>query len=209
MDMKTYEKLALNTMADQELIQRRIAGGPTRNVQFDNGVRGLCDEAGELSDISKRIIEYGKGSIVESRDHIKEEVGDCFWRLRQICDAAGLTFEECMISNWNKLNNKDGRYPNGYSDFRAAEENRDREAEKRVMTIEKAEIVCGDCVLEQNGQGFAEPPDESTPSVGAIKPLGHSYTRRCIRCNKRPVHKSNSTGICPDCYRKEVEPSDV
>ena len=157
MDMQTYQNLALKTMADQAAIQRRIANGPTANVQLDNGVRGLCNEAGELTDISKRIIEYGKGSISESREHLKEEVGDCFWRLRQICDAAELTFEECMLSNWNKLNNKDGRYPNGYSDFRAAEENRDREKEKKVMAKNPSAIINEmDVREEQTGQGWAE-----------------------------------------------------
>lgn len=38
------------------------------------------------------------------------------------------------------------------------------------------------------------------------KQLGHSYTRYCSHCKIQPIHKSNSLGICTDCFVKHGEP---
>lgn len=136
MDSKTYQELALRTMADQMAILTRLNNpniiGPQllcmERMQLINGVIGLADEAGEMCAAAKSHIEYGKPLDITN---IKEEVGDCFWRLRQICDAVGLTFEECMQANIDKLKK---RYPDKYSDHLAQEENRNRAAEREAMT---------------------------------------------------------------------------
>lgn len=136
MDAKTYQECALRTMASQVDILQRLydgtghGGQSKRNMQLINGIIGLTNEIGELSDALKRHVEYGKELDISN---IKEEVGDCFWRLRQICDAVGLTFEECMQANIEKLKI---RYPKEFSDIQAHEENRDREAERQVMVAE-------------------------------------------------------------------------
>lgn len=207
MDAKTYQECALRTMADQEVILKRVS---TTDMQLINGVIGLSNEAGELCDAIKRHVEYGKP---RDRANIKEEVGDCFWRLRQICDAVGLTFEECMQANIDKLAI---RYPKEFSDIQAHEENRDRAAEREVMTSNIAGLGEGSDRLPenwdkdhytQNGQGWAEPEEicedvseASLQSVVRKKPLNHSYTRYCKLCGIQPVHKTNTLQICTPCF---------
>lgn len=216
MDAKTYQECALRTMADQEVILKRVS---TTDMQLINGVVGLANEVGELADALKKHVEYGKP---RDRENIKEEVGDCFWRLRQICDAVGLTFEECMQANIEKLKI---RYPKEFSDIQAHEENRDREKERQAMEYKQTIQEIQNEEPAQNGQGWAEPPEEEVldnlPPVVKVsieegeakldnsvikrKPLNHSYTRYCRVCQLTPVHKSNQLCICTDCYMKYGE----
>jgi NTP pyrophosphatase (non-canonical NTP hydrolase) len=130
MDSVTYQDKALRTMASQSGILERLNSYGTQAMQLINGTVGLSNEVGELNDAVKRHIEYGKPLDVTN---VKEEVGDCFWRLRQICQAVGLTFEECMEHNIAKLK---VRYPEAYSDTQADEQNRDRNSERKSLTGE-------------------------------------------------------------------------
>ena len=127
MDVATYQACALRTMADQNKILERVINGGPKLVQLIVGTNGLSNESGEMSEAVKSYVEYGKPLNV---NNIKEEVGDIFWRLRQICDAVGLTFEECMDGNINKLSK---RYPKEFSEFLAQEENRDRVKESESI----------------------------------------------------------------------------
>lgn len=197
MHLNEYEKLAKRTNADQALILKRLTEAGPWIMQLDNGVRGLTDEVGELASIVKAFIEYGAPSLDVT--HIKEEVGDALWRLSQICQAVGLSLEECCIANIAKLQK---RYPNQYSDFRAHEQNRNRSTEREA--------------LEQNGNGWAEPAEESeqpaTPFEPVVsfgdglvrddeEPYSTSYDRKCLHC-KSFVHRTSSTQICPNCWAK-------
>lgn len=164
MNSVDYQAKALRTMADQEKIMLRISQLGPKMVQLDNGVRGLTNEVGELTEITKKCIEYGKGPV--DKVHIMEEVGDCFWRLRQICDAVGLTFEECMHFNLAKLAK---RYPNEYSDFLAQEENRDRDVERAAL--EGHDPGMPDPPVPNSYTGLVEPwllPNENDESQGGI-----------------------------------------
>lgn len=51
-------------------------------------------------------------------------------------------------------------------------------------------LIAPNTAKSQTGQGFAEPPLERDSS----------YTGNCSKCGK-PTHHSNTTGVCPDCYR--------
>lgn len=62
--------------------------------------------------------------------------------------------------------------------------------------------------LYQTGHGWAEPPEETerpSPSVPleAVGVINPDYPTRCTKC-RRPIHKSNSVGMCPDCYNKQA-----
>lgn len=117
MDVTEYSFLAVRTQADQQkILDRLVALGPAA-IQLDNGARGLSDECGEVSAAVKKYIEYGQPL---DRENLLEEVGDCLWRLNQICQAAGLTLADAMTMNIAKLAL---RYPDQYTDRLAADRN--------------------------------------------------------------------------------------
>lgn len=175
MDARTYQSVALKTMADQQKILDRLVGLGPLAMQLDNGARGLADDAGEVSGVIKKHIEYGQPLDVT---HLMEELGDCFWRIAQICDAAGITFEEIWEANYLKLNKV--RYKDGYSDEAAKEENRDRAAERVVM-----ERTDGGCT-----------PIAPTPDCDVCEGTGQAGGKDA----------SFSSPPCPKCYPANVSP---
>jgi len=144
-----YQVLAMKTEADQQTVLERFHSWSPNDqllfIELNNGITGLSDEVGELNAALKKWIEYGKPL---DKVNIKEEVGDALWRLSQICNALEITLEDCMSGNLQKLKS---RYPNLYSDERAAEENRDREAEREAVQTKDSEqpgvfgVECPDC----------------------------------------------------------------
>lgn len=119
-----YQGMALRTEADAATILRRMT---LQDMRLDNAARGLAGDAGEISTCVQKHIEYGQPL---DRTNLLEEVGDCLWRLAQLCDAADFTLEQAMVANLAKLR---ARYPNQYSDVLAAEEGRDRVAERTAI----------------------------------------------------------------------------
>tara|TARA_Y100001970_G_scaffold24556_3_gene29286 strand:+ start:7267 stop:7656 length:390 start_codon:yes stop_codon:yes gene_type:complete len=75
---------------------------------------GLASEAGEFSEIVKKIIFQGKPFTDETKDHMKKELGDCLWYIAQACMALGLSFDDLFNSNIEKLSS---RYPGGFDAF--------------------------------------------------------------------------------------------
>lgn len=126
MTLDEYSEKALRTEADQEKILRRLYSelGP-QAMRLDNAARGLAGDAGEVSSAVMKYIEYGRAL---DRVNLLEEVGDCLWRLNQVCVAAGLSLQEAMEANIRKLQ---ARYPDKYTD--AASANRDKEAERKAL----------------------------------------------------------------------------
>jgi NTP pyrophosphatase (non-canonical NTP hydrolase) len=137
-----YQSLALRTMADQDRIRQRLHTLGYKATQLDNGARGLAGDCGEISTAVQRYIEYGNALDVAN---LLEEAGDCLWRLAQILDAVGLTLEQAMHANIAKLS---VRYGDKFTDFLAAEENRDRTKERQALedTIHTLKYTtCGGC----------------------------------------------------------------
>lgn len=122
-----YSVLALRTEADQQRILDRLNQLGAQAMRLDNGARGLANDAGEVASTVMKYIEYGQPLNVLN---LKEEVGDCLWRLNQICAAAGFTLQEAMEGNVRKLAI---RYPHKYSDELAAEKNRKRASEANAV----------------------------------------------------------------------------
>lgn len=69
---------------------------------------GVAGEAGELAELAKKQIFHEHGLDVEKW---KKEIGDVLWYLTACCTKLGLTLEECMIHNIEKLK---ARYPDGW-----------------------------------------------------------------------------------------------
>jgi len=71
---------------------------------------GMSAEAGEFTEIVKKIILQGKSYTEENVFHMKRELGDICWYIAQACMALDTNFREIMEMNYEKLS---ARYPEG------------------------------------------------------------------------------------------------
>ena len=71
---------------------------------------GLTAEAGEFTEVVKKIILQGKPYNEENIFHMKRDLGDICWYLAQACMALDTSFDEIMEMNVDKLK---ARYPGG------------------------------------------------------------------------------------------------
>ena len=79
---------------------------------------GLTAEAGEFTEVVKKIILQGKPYNEENIFHMKRELGDICWYLAQACMALVTTFDEIIEMNVDKLK---ARYPGGEFDVHKSE----------------------------------------------------------------------------------------
>jgi NTP pyrophosphatase (non-canonical NTP hydrolase) len=82
---------------------------------------GLSAEAGEFGDLVKKCIFQGKELNEENKLHMKKELGDIMWYMAQACLALGVTLDDVIKTNIEKL---EKRYPNGFEKIRS--ENKER-----------------------------------------------------------------------------------
>ena len=86
---------------------------------------GLSGEIGEVTDLIKKYLYHRNGKPLDTQK-IRDELGDVLWYFFILLDTLGLTFEEVMMANAEKL---ERRHPNGFnphyaSDSHASEESR-------------------------------------------------------------------------------------
>ena len=79
---------------------------------------GLSAEAGEFTEVVKKIFLQGKPYTEENVFHMKRELGDLCWYLAQACMALDTNFEEVLQMNYEKLS---ARYPEGTFDVYRSE----------------------------------------------------------------------------------------
>ena len=79
---------------------------------------GLSAEAGEFTEVVKKIFLQGKPYNEENVFHMKRELGDICWYLAQACMALDTTFDEVIEMNVEKL---ESRYPGGSFDVHHSE----------------------------------------------------------------------------------------
>jgi NTP pyrophosphatase (non-canonical NTP hydrolase) len=79
---------------------------------------GLSAEAGEFTEVVKKIILQGKPYTEENVFHMKRELGDICWYLSQAFMALDTNFEEILQMNYEKLS---ARYPEGSFDVYKSE----------------------------------------------------------------------------------------
>ena len=99
MSINEYQKRAMTT---------RNPALSERDVLL-NGVTGLCGESGEAIDIVKKWLAQGHEL---DKAHLAKELGDIAWYLAETATALGLTLEEILQANIDKLR---ARYPEGFS----------------------------------------------------------------------------------------------
>ena len=71
---------------------------------------GMSAEAGEFTEVVKKIFLQGKPYNEENVFHMKRELGDLCWYLAQACMALDISFDEVLEMNYEKLS---ARYPEG------------------------------------------------------------------------------------------------
>ena len=71
---------------------------------------GMSAEAGEFTEIIKKIIFQGKPVNEENLFHLKRELGDIMWYVAQACIGLNISLDEVMEMNVDKLV---ARYPGG------------------------------------------------------------------------------------------------
>ena len=71
---------------------------------------GISAEGGEFMEIVKKIIFQGKPWNDDNREHLIIELGDVCWYVMQACMALGVSLDEVVEGNVDKLKK---RYPGG------------------------------------------------------------------------------------------------
>ena len=79
---------------------------------------GMSAEAGEFTEVVKKIFLQGKPYNEENVFHMKRELGDLCWYLAQACMALDTNFDEVLQMNYDKLS---ARYPEGSFDVYRSE----------------------------------------------------------------------------------------
>ncbi len=79
---------------------------------------GISAEAGEFTEVVKKIILQGKPYNEDNIFHLKRELGDICWYMAQACMALDTDFNEILDMNVDKLST---RYPEGAFDVYKSE----------------------------------------------------------------------------------------
>jgi len=79
---------------------------------------GMSAEAGEFTEVVKKIVFQGKPVNEDTLFHMKREIGDVMWYVSQACMGLGISLDEVMEMNVDKLKK---RYPGGEFDVHYSE----------------------------------------------------------------------------------------
>ena len=79
---------------------------------------GMCAEAGEFTEVVKKIVFQGKPVNEDNLFHLKRELGDIMWYVMQACMGLDISLDEVIEMNVDKLVK---RYPGGEFDVHYSE----------------------------------------------------------------------------------------
>lgn len=100
MTLDEYQQLALSTALNH----------PDTLMDKTIWVMGIAGEAGEVVEKWKKIVAYKDGVISdEDRSLLKKEIGDVVWYIAVFAHSLGMTFEEVMQLNVDKLKDRQTR----------------------------------------------------------------------------------------------------
>jgi NTP pyrophosphatase (non-canonical NTP hydrolase) len=117
-DTKKYVDFVHETTSDTSLDYAMFL---TRlnSLELENGCNvtqlltaalGMSAEAGEFTEVVKKIIFQGKPYNEDNVFHMKRELGDIMWYIAQACMALDISIDEVIQMNFEKLS---ARYPEG------------------------------------------------------------------------------------------------
>ena len=124
-DTDKYLEFVEGVTSDESLyldyLMRRIAELEVQesNVpQLLTAALGLTAEAGEFTEVVKKILLQGKPYNEDNIFHMKRELSDICWYIAQACKALDTSFDENIEMNVEKLK---ARYPGGKFDVQKSE----------------------------------------------------------------------------------------
>ena len=124
-DLKKYEEFVNAVTSDEskdgDAFTHRIADLYYQNFPTERMLTaavGLSAEAGEFTEIVKKILFQGKPVNDENLFHLKRELGDVMWYVMQACMGLNISLEEVIEMNVDKLK---ARYPGGEFDVHHSE----------------------------------------------------------------------------------------
>jgi len=124
-DTDKYLEFVEGVTSDESLyldyMMRRIAElevQETNVPQLLTAALGLTAEAGEFTEVVKKILFQGKPYTEDNIFHMKRELGDICWYIAQACMALDTSFDEIIEMNVEKLK---ARYPGGEFDVSKSE----------------------------------------------------------------------------------------
>jgi len=123
MNLNDYEMFVNSKTSDQssrfkdmiEELQKLHDDGDKIGVRIPELITasvGLSAEAGEFTEIVKKMMFQGKPLNEENKIHLKKELGDIMFYVMIACTALGATGEEIIDMNVDKLSN---RYKDGFT----------------------------------------------------------------------------------------------
>jgi NTP pyrophosphatase (non-canonical NTP hydrolase) len=118
---------------------------------------GLVTEAGEFMDALKKHLIYGKPLDTVN---LNEEIGDALWYIAMALRVTGMSFEDCMQLNIDKLHK---RFPDKFTETEAI--HRDTVAERKILEGPKLNTENMDLQPPCDGHTIA---DAAKPSIDAM-----------------------------------------
>lgn len=106
-EIKQLEALTANEY--QGLAARTMNYELTTEDQQYHALHGMVGEIGEIHSIFQKVYQ---GHELD-QEHIKKELGDLLWFIAEFCTVGGVTLEEIMQMNIDKLK---ARYPDGFKE---------------------------------------------------------------------------------------------
>lgn len=100
------------TANDYQRMAMRTAGDKNEDYLV-NAIMGLCGEVGECADIIKKHLFQGHDL---NKEKLIDEASDVCWYVALLATALGVTLEEIMLHNIEKLKK---RYPDGFDKSRS------------------------------------------------------------------------------------------
>ena len=163
----TYVDFADRTACPLGPVLERIAKDPEKALALIHMVIGKAGELGELASAIQRWLFYGKDLDIPN---LIEELGDDAWYTACGLKTLDVTLEAILRVNILKLRE---RYPDKFTEYDAAEEHRDRSAEREILEALNAGEAAG---ASERGPGSAgNPLFFEIQRGGAMKALnGHS-----------------------------------
>jgi len=115
-DAVTSDESKIYNSFDKRVYELQGQGFPSERLLTASV--GMCAEAGEFTEVVKKIIFQGKPVNEENLFHLKRELGDIMWYVAQACIGLDTTIDEIIEMNVDKLKS---RYPGGEFDVHYSE----------------------------------------------------------------------------------------
>jgi len=95
---------------EYQKISRETAVYPNQGDNLIYVVLGLCGEVGEVAEkVKKNIRDYGGVFDEQRKGELVKEVGDVVWYISQIAAELGVSFEDVVRANIEKLESRKKR----------------------------------------------------------------------------------------------------